>query len=466
MFTLKSNVNFAKANQLLLNRNIGSNLLKSNFYFIHNQRISMNSTKAISSKQIAELNDKYILPLYAKPNDLIISHGKGVKLYDINKNEYLDLTAGISVNALGYGDKEIQSIIADQAGKIIHLSNLYHNEYSAPLGELLVKSLPSIDKNNGLGVANNNGTKAFFCNSGTEANEAALKFARKYGQHISGKINEKIEVISFNSSFHGRTFGSLSATPTEKYQKYYTPLVPGFKHLKYNDIEAFEKTISNKTCAVILEPIQGEGGIHPVEYEFIKKVRELCTKYQSLLIFDEVQCGLGRSGKLHCFTKISNNDPTIRPDILSIAKPIANGYPMGSVIVAPHVGELLHPGDHGTTFGGSPMACRIALNVISRIQKPEFLQNVDQVGTYFKTEMKNKLLGSVFTQVRGEGLILGLQCNAKYEANEIVKQMLAKEKILAVSAGGNTIRIVPPLIFTKANVDDTVSRLQRLVADL
>lgn len=286
-------------------------------------------------------------------------YGKGSWVYDINGKAYLDFTSGIAVNVLGHSHPELVKAIKDQAEKLIHCSNLYWNLPQMELAELLSK--------------NTFGGKVFFANTGTEANEAAIKIARKYGKMKSEK---KFKILSARNSFHGRTLGSLTATGQPKYQKPFEPLVPGFDYFEFNNIEDLRKKVSDEVCAIFLEPIQGESGIIPATKEFLEEARRLCDEYDILLVFDEVQCGMGRTGKLFAYQKYG-----VTPDILTVAKGLGGGVPIGAVVVNEKA-NVLEPGDHGTTFGGNPLACRAGVTVMKELTKEGFLDEVDRKGRY------------------------------------------------------------------------------------
>ncbi|CAG8499737.1 13735_t:CDS:2, partial [Cetraspora pellucida] len=408
-------------------------------------------TAPITSQLLAK-QEKYTINTYLRP-PIILSHGKGCHVYDLANREYLDFTAGIAVNALGHSDPELARVIHEQALKLVHLSNLYHNEYAGQLAELLVESTRS-----GGGFE---ASKVFFSNSGTEANEGALKFARKWGKHVGKKSNEELNmnkygVVSFSNAFHGRSFGSLSATPAPKYQSPFAPMVPGFVTIPYNDISKINEHVTDKTCAVIVEPIQGEGGVWEATVPFIEALRKRCDEVEALLIFDEIQCGLGRTGKLWAH---QNYPKTCHPDIMTLAKPLANGIPIGAIITTQRVADIIAIGDHGTTFGGNPLACRAALSVVSRINTHELLTNVNNVGSYFKSSFEKLATKypSLITTVRGRGLILGIQ----FTKNPSGMVQLARERgLLIITAANDTIRIVPPLILTKEEAEKGVAILE------
>ncbi|KAF0474123.1 acetylornithine and succinylornithine aminotransferase [Gigaspora margarita] len=412
------------------------------------------SETAPITAQLLAKQAKYTINTYLRP-PIIFSHGKGCHVYDLANREYLDFSAGIAVNALGHSDPEVARVVYEQALKLVHLSNLYNNEHAIELAELLVESTRS-----GGGF---DASKIFFTNSGTEANEGAFKFARKWGKYVGKKNNNtnelnmnKYGVVSFSNAFHGRSFGALSATPSPKYQSPFTPMVPGFVTVPYNDISNINEYVNDETCAVIVEPIQGEGGVWEATVPFIEALRKRCDEVEALLIFDEIQCGLGRTGKLWAH---QHYPKSCHPDILTSAKPLANGIPIGAIMTTQRVADIITIGDHGTTFGGNPLACRAALSVISRINTPELLTNVNNVGSYLKSSFE-KLINkypSLITTVRGRGLILGIQFTK--DPSGMVK--LARERgLLIITAGNNTVRIIPPLILTREEAEKGVTILE------
>ncbi|CAG8639024.1 36245_t:CDS:2, partial [Gigaspora margarita] len=412
------------------------------------------SETAPITAQLLAKQAKYTINTYLRP-PIIFSHGKGCHVYDLANREYLDFSAGIAVNALGHSDPEVARVVYEQALKLVHLSNLYNNEHAIELAELLVEYTRS-----GGGFE---ASKIFFTNSGTEANEGAFKFARKWGKYVGKKNNNtnelnmnKYGVVSFSNAFHGRSFGALSATPSPKYQSPFTPMVPGFVTVPYNDISNINEYVNDETCAVIVEPIQGEGGVWEATVPFIEALRKRCDEVEALLIFDEIQCGLGRTGKLWAH---QHYPKSCHPDILTSAKPLANGIPIGAIMTTQRVADIITIGDHGTTFGGNPLACRAALSVISRINTPELLTNVNNVGSYLKSSFE-KLINkypSLITTVRGRGLILGIQFTK--DPSGMVK--LARERgLLIITAGNNTVRIIPPLILTREEAEKGVTILE------
>lgn len=402
---------------------------------------------------INTISKPYTVTTYSRPN-LVLTHGKGSYLYDLESRKYVDFTAGIAVTCLGHSNEEITQLIQDQAGTLMHCSNLYYN---LPAGELSSKLVANTIDSGGMKDAQ----RVFLCNSGTEANEAALKFARKYGKTFS---DEKFEIITFENSFHGRTMGALSVTPNPKYQKPFSPLIPGVHVASTTDISSVEKVISDKTCAVIIEPIQGEGGVTPIEEEFMIKLRELCTANNALLIFDEIQCGLGRSGKLWAHSHYS---PEAHPDILTTAKALGNGFPIGATIITDKVESALSVGDHGTTYGGNPLGARIGSFILDKISDDAFLAEVGEKSERFikgLTKIANNHPDHV-EQVKGKGLLLGLQFKEHVDTGAIV-QKARENGLLVITAGMNVVRIVPALNIPNDVIEEGIDVLGKVVDEL
>jgi acetylornithine aminotransferase len=402
---------------------------------------------------INTISKPYTVTTYSRPN-LVLTHGKGSYLYDLESRKYVDFTAGIAVTCLGHSNEEITQLIQDQAGTLMHCSNLYYN---LPAGELSSKLVANTIDSGGMKDAQ----RVFLCNSGTEANEAALKFARKYGKTFS---DEKFEIITFENSFHGRTMGALSVTPNPKYQKPFSPLIPGVHVASTTDISSVEKVISDKTCAVIIEPIQGEGGVTPIEEEFMIKLRELCTANNALLIFDEIQCGLGRSGKLWAHSHYS---PEAHPDILTTAKALGNGFPIGATIITDKVESALSVGDHGTTYGGNPLGARIGSFILDKISDDAFLAEVEEKSERFikgLTKIANNHPDHV-EQVKGKGLLLGLQFKEHVDTGAIV-QKARENGLLVITAGMNVVRIVPALNIPNDVIEEGIDVLGKVVDEL
>lgn len=376
----------------------------------------------------------YIVQTYVRP-DFVLVRGEGVMLYDENGKAYHDWVAGIAVNALGYGDKGVQEVMQNQASTgLIHTSNLYYTKPQADLAKYLVE--------------NSFADRVFFSNTGTEANEGAIKFARRVA-YDSGKAH-KTEIVAFSNAFHGRTMGSLALTPKDKYQKPFKPMMPNAVIAEYNNIESARAAINENTCAVILEPIQGEGGIHAASPEFLQALRELCNEHNALLIFDEIQCGVGRTGKLW-----AHEHTGVTPDIMTIAKPLAAGLPIGAILVTEAVASHIKAGDHGTTFGGGAFVTNVAHYVLNRINQPDFLAHVTEVGNYLKERLE-EINSPLIKEVRGTGLMVGLELNV--EVAPLIKAGY-EQGLLLVNAGTDVIRLVPPLIIEKADVDNLIEKL-------
>ena len=395
-----------------------------------------------TSQQIFEKDKQGYLPVFNR-YQIVLDHGDGVYLYDNEGKKYIDFLGGIAVNVLGHNYAPLVKAVSEQAGKLIHCSNLYYTQAQADAAEKLVKL-------SGLG-------KAFFCNSGAEANEGAIKIARKYAHSISP---DKSQIITAWESFHGRTIATLTATGQPKYQEGFGPLPDGFDYVHYNDIEELEKLMSENTCAVMLETIQGEGGVYTPKGDYLKQVRALCDKYNALLILDEIQAGIGRSGKFFAYDKYG-----IKPDIVTLAKGLAGGVPIGAFIVTDEVSKAFHAGDHGTTFGGNPLACAAANVVLDTVPKAEFLANVEEVGSYFKDKLLKlqEKYPALISEVRGEGLILGAELTRP--GRDIVNECLAKGAIINCTSG-NVLRFIPPLIITKEQVDQVMEILDETLSAL
>lgn len=402
-------------------------------------KVSTLFSKRFVSSTTSELlkeNVSFEVTTYSRP-DMILSKAKGSYIYDLNDKKYIDFTSGIAVVSLGHSDPEISKILFEQSSTLMHSSNLYHNPWTLELSKQLVEKTKQF---NGM----SNASRVFLCNSGTEANEAALKFARKHGKSIS---ESKTEFITFKTSFHGRTMGALSVTPNPKYQAPFSPLIPGVHVATPNDIESVKSLINKNTCGVIIEPVQGEGGVHPMDVEFLVELKKLCKENNAVLIYDEIQCGMGRTGTLWAHSRLPKE---AHPDILTMAKAIGNGFPIGATMITEDVESVLKVGDHGTTFGGNPLGSRIGCHVLERIANEEFLATVNKKSELLKeklAQLKEKYPNEI-VEVRGQGLIIGVEC--KENPSKIVET--ARDLgLLIITAGGNVIRFVPPL-----NIEDDV----------
>lgn len=378
--------------------------------------------------------------------------GEGCYLWDVENRQYLDFTAGIAVNALGHCDPGMSQILFQQSQTLVHCSNLYYNPWIGSLSQLLV------EKTRESGAMKDVG-KVFICNSGSEANEAAIKFARKCGK-VAQPDGSKFELVSFNSSFHGRTMGALSATPNPKYQKPFSPMVPGFKYGTFNDVNGIQDLVTEQTCGVIVEPIQGEGGINVATPEFLLALRKRCTEVGAVLIYDEIQCGLSRTGTFWAHSEFS---PEADPDILTTAKALGNGFPIGATLVTDEVSSKIMTGDHGTTFGGNPLACRVSHYIVSRLSNPELQKDVLEKSVRFRQHFARILeqFPDVVSEIRGRGLILGLQLTS--DPAPVITA--ARERgLLIISAGTNTLRFVPPLIISEEEIDKGMAILEEAMS--
>jgi predicted acetylornithine/succinylornithine family transaminase len=384
-----------------------------------------------------DLEKQYLLQNYAR-FPIVLHRGKGVYVYDTSGKRYLDLIAGIGVNSLGYAHPRITKVIREQAGRLIHTSNLYYHEYTGPLAERFCR-LSGLDR-------------AFFCNSGTEAIEAALKMAKSHGRKISP---DKFELISLDNSFHGRTLGALSITGQESYRRDFEPLIPGVHFVKRNDIAALEQMVSERTAGIVLELVQGEGGIYALTGEYVRKARELADRYNALLIFDEIQCGVGRTGTYFAYQQF---DPTVMPDVTVTAKPMGCGIPIGVLAANEKAAASIRPGMHGTTFGGNPLACRVALEFFDVME--ELLPQITSVGSYFRmklTDLSRRY--SFIKEIRGAGLMIGVEL--EFPCKSVVLDSLA-EGLLINCTHDFTLRALPPYIITEQDVDRAITVLNRV----
>ena len=381
-------------------------------------------------EKIKELDKKYFMNVFGERTNVCFESGEGAYLYDTEGKRYLDLFAGIAVNALGYCDKEFTDTMCEfMKTRTLHTSNLYYVETQSLLAEKICK--------------NSCADKVYFANSGAEANECAIKLARIY-QYKNG--SGKTKIITLKNSFHGRTLAAVAATGQEKYQKPYRPLMPGFAHIDINDIDALRREFAGgDVCAFIAEPIQGESGIHPMSREFASEARRLCSENDALLIFDEVQTGMGRTGNLFAYQTIG-----VEPDVFTLAKALGGGIPISCCCAKDFAAKAFEPGDHGGTFGGNAFACKAGLTVFDIIEKRGLVENSRTVGDYIKNELiKLKEKHTIIADVRGFGLMIGVE-TPKFK--EIISKLLERG-VVAGSAGGSVIRLVPPLIITKSDAD-------------
>ena len=384
------------------------------------------------------------LPVFAR-YPIVLDHGDGSYVWDVNGRKYLDALGGIAVNVLGHNYAPLVNAIAAQAARLIHVSNLYYTEAQADAAAKLSQLTA--------------GGKVFFGNSGAEANDGAIKAARKYAHTISP---DKSQIITALGSFHGRTLATLTATGQEKFHKGFEPMPGGFDYVPFNDIAALEAMMSARTAAVMLEPIQGEGGVRMPSDGYLKEVRELCDKHDALLIFDEIQTGMGRTGTFYAYEAQG-----VMPDIVTLAKGLAGGVPIGAFVVTEKVAVAFHAGDHGSTFGGNPLACAAANVVLDTIADETFLREVQSVGTYFKEALRGlqEKYPAHIREVRGTGLILGMEMQRNEDAAAISRRMLEQGVIINCTAG-NVLRFIPPLIFSKTEVDELIAVLDRCILDI
>ncbi|KZT72661.1 acetylornithine and succinylornithine aminotransferase [Daedalea quercina L-15889] len=426
-----------------------------------------------SVKAIIDRSAAYVLPVYARP-PIVLSHGKGAYVWDTEGRRYLDFSAGIAVNALGHSDMGVANVMASEAGTLLHSSNVYHNKWAGQLAELIVKLT---QQEGGLGwetgsthppQGGTSGAKVFFSNSGTEANEGALKVARKVGKArwaaSTGKswddpACDKYEIVCFERGFHGRSMGALSVTTNAKYQKPFAPLLPGVQVGRLNVIEDLDKLLNAKTCAVIVEPIQGEGGVHAADVAWLQALRKKCDEVGAVLIYDEIQCGLYRTGSLWAHSIMPIN---AHPDVITMAKPLANGYPIGAVLMRDNVAEAMTTGSHGTTFGGSPLACALGYHVLSRISERPFVSNAVEMSTYLSGRLAQlpRWFPSILQAgIRGRGLIMGLGFKDGSQPGKVV-QMARERGVLLLTAGNDAVRLVPSLNIGRTEVDMAVDVIE------
>ena len=390
-----------------------------------------------TAAQTISLEKEYLLQNYGR-YPLVLHKGKGCYLFDTDGKRYLDLISGIGVNALGHAHPRIVKVIREQAGVLIHTSNLYYNEFQGRLAKKLAEV-------SGL-------QRSFFCNSGTEAMECALKMIKAHGSKVHP---EKYEIVSIENSFHGRTIGAISVTGQPKYRKDFEPLLPGVKFIPANDITALEQVVSERTAGILLEGIQGEGGIYPMMPDFVRKARELCDRFDALLVDDEIQCGVGRTGSYFAYQLL---DPVVMPDIMTAAKPLACGIPLGVVVTNERAAQSIAPGMHGSTFGGGALACRVALEFFDILE--ELLPSIPQVGGYFRMrldELAHK--HSFIKEVRSTGLMIGVELTVP--GKQLVADAMA-EGLLINCTHDVVLRFLPPYILTEKDVDRAIKVLAKI----
>lgn len=390
-------------------------------------------------KEVMSMADKNIMNTY-KRFPIVLTKGSGAKLWDINGKQYLDFAAGIAVCNLGHSHPQVIAAVKEQLEKLTHVSNLYYTQPQTQLAKMLID--------------NSFADKVFFCNSGAEANEAAIKLARKYAHENMGP--DKFELITMKDSFHGRTMATITATGQEKFQFGFTPLLEGFTYVPFNDLQALEAAISGKTCGIMLEPIQGEGGVNIPDDNYLASVREICDRHGILLIIDEVQTGMGRTGKLFAYEHYG-----IKPDIMTLAKALANGIPAGAMLATDKIAKAFVPGNHASTFGGNPFAMAAANAVMKTILQEGILENCRKVGDYFLSELRKlQQKHMIIKEVRGKGLMIAAKLDI--ETGDIVNECL-RRGLLVISAGSKTLRFVPPLIISNQDVDCAIKVLDEVM---
>ncbi len=396
----------------------------------------------MKGKKIRDLVDKNIMNTYRR-TPIALVRGKGALVEDAQGRQYLDFVAGIAVCNLGHAHPKVVKAVRKQAKDLMHVSNLYYTRPQAEVAALLTK--------------NSFANKVFFCNSGAEANEAAIKLARKYAHENLGP--EKFELITMKDSFHGRTMATITATGQEKFQFGFTPLLDGFRYVPFNDPQALEAAITPRTCGIMLEPVQGEGGVIIPDEGYLEHVREICDRHRLLMIVDEVQTGIGRTGKLFAYEYSG-----IKPDIMTLAKALGNGFPVGAMLATDEVARAFSPGNHASTFGGNPLAMAAVRATLKTILEDDILENCLETGAYFLEKLQQlKKRHDIITDVRGKGLMLA--CSLSIEGAEIVTRC-QEEGLLINCTGGKTLRFVPPLIITKQDVDKAVYILDDVMEGL
>jgi len=395
-------------------------------------------------EQIAERERQYLLQTYNR-YPVVLARGKGVFVYDIEGNKYLDFVSGLGVNALGHAHPRIVKTIREQAAKLVHVSNLYYHEYQGALAEKLCSLARGSSEQE---------FRAFFSNSGTEAIEGSIKLARLAGHRAGG--NAKCRLVALEGSYHGRTFGALSLTGQQKHRQGFEPLLEDVTFVKQNDLDGLRTAVNDNTCAIVLEPIFGEGGIHECSEEFLRECRTLAHRHKAALIFDEIQCGLGRTGTIFAFQSFG-----VTPDIIAIAKPLAAGLPLGAFIAREEFASAIAPGQHGTTFGGGPLACRVALEYLAIVEDEKLLDNVNKVGAYLQQELKELVSKrNAAVGVRGRGFIQGIEL--EIPARPIVDGGLA-EGVLFNSTQDTVVRFLPPFLLEEKHVDKGIRVLKKLL---
>jgi acetylornithine/N-succinyldiaminopimelate aminotransferase len=394
--------------------------------------------------EIMEMDSRYYMNTFGARTPVCFEYGKGMKLYDSLGRQYYDFLGGIAVNALGHGHPALVEAVRSQAEKLIHCSNLYYIESQAKLAKILAE--------------NSCADRVFFANSGAEANEGAIKLARIYFKKKN--MPEKYGIITLKNSFHGRTLTTVAATGQEKYQKPYAPLIPGFKHVQINDLDALVRAVDDETCAIMMELVQGESGVHPLDTGYVTAVRKMCDEKGLLLIIDEIQTGMGRTGKLFAYEHYG-----IEPDMFTLAKALAGGVPIGALCAKESVAQAFAPGDHGSTFGGNPLACAAGLAVMETMLTEDLPANAARMGSYLKEgllALKDRF--SIITEIRGLGLMAGIELGQEKAVE--VKNKLFEQGFLVGSVGASVIRLLPPLIIQKEDIDTFIKALEQVLPTL
>ncbi len=395
----------------------------------------------MNKEEVMKLDKKYVMHTYSRI-PLVVDRGEGVRVWGKDGQGYLDFISGIGVNAIGHCHPAVVAAIDDQTRKLFHCSNLYYIELEAKLAKALC-DISFADK-------------VFFSNSGAEANEAAIKLARRFGSKQNGKTHD---IITMKDSFHGRTITTLIATGQTKYQDGFGPFTPGFRYAPFNDLEAARRLVSNETCAIMVEPVQGEGGLNVASQEFLKGLRQLCDEKRILLILDEVQCGLGRTGELFAYQHYG-----IEPDILTLAKPLAGGMPIGATLAKEKVASFFEPGNHASTFGGNPVVCAAALAFLRVVKEEGLVEGAREKGEYFRGELeKLRESFSFIKEIRGKGLMIGLELT--FSGKSMVEEC-REEGLLINCTAGNVLRFLPPLISSKKDIDEAIEILRQVMSGI
>lgn len=397
----------------------------------------------MNTQEIITTAEEHLFHTYNR-YQISLDRGEGVHLYDADGKEYVDFGAGIAVFALGYNNKEYNDALKAQIDKLIHTSNYFYNEPAA-------KAAKAITEVSGM-------DRVFFTNSGTEAIEGAIKLAKKYAYLKDGSTDH--EIIAMQHSFHGRSMGALAVTGNRHYQEAFGPMIPGIKFAQYNNLASVEELVNDKTCAIIFETVQGEGGIYPAKPEFIKGVRKLCDEKGILLILDEIQCGMGRTGTMFAYEQYG-----VKPDILTVAKALGCGVPVGAFLAREEVAKALVPGDHGTTYGGNPLACAAAVKVLELFKKQNVLDNVKKVSAYLEKKLDEIVAEYDYVvERRGLGLMQGLEINTDVKDLKKVIATCLDNGLILFTAGTNVIRFVPPLVISETDVDEMITKLKKALA--